>query len=74
MKIYYDTEFLEDGETIALISIGLASIRTWFRRAPSAPSSLGPTRDPPFLAGVLVGTVLGALVQYGLTRLFDMPH
>jgi 3'-5' exoribonuclease-like protein len=25
MKIYYDTEFLEDGETIALISIGMVT-------------------------------------------------
>lgn len=27
-----------------------------------------------FLAGVLVGAVLGALAQYGLTRLFELPH
>jgi F0F1-type ATP synthase assembly protein I len=27
-----------------------------------------------FLAGVLVGAIVGALVQYGLTRLFELPH
>jgi hypothetical protein len=27
-----------------------------------------------FLAGMLVGGVLGALAQYGLTRLFEISH
>ena len=27
-----------------------------------------------FIAGMLVGGVLGALAQYGLTRLFEIPH
>jgi F0F1-type ATP synthase assembly protein I len=27
-----------------------------------------------FLAGVLVGAVLGALAQYGLTRMFELTH
>ena len=27
-----------------------------------------------FLAGVLVGAVIGALAHYGLTRLFEIAH
>jgi hypothetical protein len=27
-----------------------------------------------FLSGVLVGAVVGALAQYGLTLLFEIPH
>jgi len=38
MKIFFDTEFLEDGRTIELISIGLVREdgRTWYAETPNA--------------------------------------